>query len=378
MFSAGAGDPLRVPSGRASHGRRGHRHGHGGAVPRWARRSWRSLPDGAHIGPAGDRTAFILVFALAIAVTSIPVISRIMFDLGILETAFARIVLAVAVHRGRRHLRAAGDRARSRRRLVRPAVGLPGLLGLDPGSRGSIGFHVAAHARVPRRFAVARPAALPRRAAVPLQRRQARKRDRLPDRVHADGHHARRGARRGAAVRGVRRRHRRRALPKAPTAPSSPRDDPHFSFAFFIPVYFAIVGLRLDLLRGFEPLFFLLSSRSRACAAKFVSVWIGARWPGDRPRGSQPRRGPERPRWPRHRARVGRVRRRHRRRGLLRGAGHARDRDVALGGSWLGRVVRAGSRCADLGGAPSVRVSPIRGARKAGARSGAGAATSAW
>ncbi|MDH5223586.1 MAG: cation:proton antiporter, partial [Actinomycetota bacterium] len=55
------------------------------------------LPAGAHIGAAGDRTAFVLVFALAIAVTSIPVISRIMFDLGILETAFARIVLAVAV-----------------------------------------------------------------------------------------------------------------------------------------------------------------------------------------------------------------------------------------------------------------------------------------
>ena len=55
------------------------------------------LPEGAHIGTAGDRSAFVLVFALAIAVTSIPVISRIMFDLGILETAFARIVLAVAV-----------------------------------------------------------------------------------------------------------------------------------------------------------------------------------------------------------------------------------------------------------------------------------------
>ena len=39
----------------------------------------------------------MLVFSLAIAVTSIPVISRIMGDLGILDTAFARIVLAVAV-----------------------------------------------------------------------------------------------------------------------------------------------------------------------------------------------------------------------------------------------------------------------------------------
>jgi K+:H+ antiporter len=37
------------------------------------------------------------VFALAMAVTSIPVISRIMADLGILGTRFARIVLSVAV-----------------------------------------------------------------------------------------------------------------------------------------------------------------------------------------------------------------------------------------------------------------------------------------
>src|SRR5437899_1660764 len=37
------------------------------------------------------------VFGIAIAVTSIPVISRILLDLGLLDTTFARIVLAVAV-----------------------------------------------------------------------------------------------------------------------------------------------------------------------------------------------------------------------------------------------------------------------------------------
>lgn len=40
---------------------------------------------------------FLLVFAIAMAVTSIPVVSRIMHDLGILDTAFARIVLGVAI-----------------------------------------------------------------------------------------------------------------------------------------------------------------------------------------------------------------------------------------------------------------------------------------
>jgi Kef-type K+ transport system membrane component KefB len=50
-----------------------------------------------YIGTAGNRTALTLVFGMAIAVTSIPVISRIMHDLGLLGTRFARIVLSVAV-----------------------------------------------------------------------------------------------------------------------------------------------------------------------------------------------------------------------------------------------------------------------------------------
>ena len=53
-----------------------------------------------------------------------------------------------------------------------------------------------------------------------------------------------------------------------------------FSFAFFIPLYFAIVGLRLDLLGDFEPLFFLLFL-AIACLAKYVCVWAGARWAGE-------------------------------------------------------------------------------------------------
>jgi Kef-type K+ transport system membrane component KefB len=47
-------------------------------------------------GPTGTRTTTILVFAIAVAVTSIPVISRIMLDLGLLGRPFARIVLGVA------------------------------------------------------------------------------------------------------------------------------------------------------------------------------------------------------------------------------------------------------------------------------------------
>jgi Kef-type K+ transport system membrane component KefB len=49
------------------------------------------------MGNAGQSTALLLVIGIAMAVTSIPVISRILRDLGILDTRFARLILGVAV-----------------------------------------------------------------------------------------------------------------------------------------------------------------------------------------------------------------------------------------------------------------------------------------
>jgi Kef-type K+ transport system membrane component KefB len=48
-------------------------------------------------GSAGQPLSLLLVVGIAIAVTSIPVISKIFHDLGILTTRFARLVLGVAV-----------------------------------------------------------------------------------------------------------------------------------------------------------------------------------------------------------------------------------------------------------------------------------------
>lgn len=48
-------------------------------------------------GASGGRASLTLVIGIAVAVTSIPVISRIFHDLGILHTRFARLVLGVAV-----------------------------------------------------------------------------------------------------------------------------------------------------------------------------------------------------------------------------------------------------------------------------------------
>lgn len=55
------------------------------------------LPLGTVIGPANHRGALLLVIGIAVAVTSIPIISRIFYDLKILHTRFARLVLGVAV-----------------------------------------------------------------------------------------------------------------------------------------------------------------------------------------------------------------------------------------------------------------------------------------
>jgi K+:H+ antiporter len=53
------------------------------------------------------------------------------------------------------------------------------------------------------------------------------------------------------------------------------------SFAFFIPVYFAIVGLKLDLVRGFS-LWMAVAFLAGSCAVKILSVWAAGRFAGFR------------------------------------------------------------------------------------------------
>ena len=55
------------------------------------------LPLDELTGEAGQPTSTLLVLAIAVAVTSIPVISRIFYDLGILHTRFASLLLGSAV-----------------------------------------------------------------------------------------------------------------------------------------------------------------------------------------------------------------------------------------------------------------------------------------
>lgn len=48
-------------------------------------------------GPHGNRVSLIIILAVGVAVTSVPVVSKIFADLKILDTRFARLILGVAV-----------------------------------------------------------------------------------------------------------------------------------------------------------------------------------------------------------------------------------------------------------------------------------------
>jgi Kef-type K+ transport system membrane component KefB len=55
------------------------------------------LPIDPLVGVAGQKTSALLILSIAVAVTSIPVISRIFYDLKILHTRFASLILGAAV-----------------------------------------------------------------------------------------------------------------------------------------------------------------------------------------------------------------------------------------------------------------------------------------
>ena len=55
------------------------------------------LPVRPLVGAAGQEISALLVLSIAVAVTSIPVITRIFYDLRILHTRFASLILGAAV-----------------------------------------------------------------------------------------------------------------------------------------------------------------------------------------------------------------------------------------------------------------------------------------
>ena len=237
------------------------------------------LDSSALIGTAQNETALLLIFCLAIAVTSIPVISRIMFDLGIIETPFARVVLGVAVIEDVLVYIVLALALGMVSVTTGDEFGLPAVLGFESGGTASMAFHVVATfaffllmlVPAPRGFRWAR-----------------RKRWNVLARSNSIGYQLLflfaatvicimlgltpifgaflAGIAASAAIG-----------PESVQARAVIKD---FSFALFVPIYFALVGLQLDLLDHFDPLFFI-GFLLFACIAKSLSVFLGARLAGE-------------------------------------------------------------------------------------------------
>lgn len=230
------------------------------------------------LGGAHNRTAFVLVFALAMAVTSIPVISRIMADLGILGTRFARIVLSVAVLEDLL-VYVVLNYALA---LVAPphadAFTVPSLLSLGPASvAGSVYYVVVtlAFVAVPAvlgpgfvgRLAERRGTLLHRASPIGFQLTVLLALTGLASFVGVSPIF-------GAMLAGI------LAGDLHGAAEQARQTIQGFAYAFFIPVYFAVVGLRLDLVHHFAPLFFVFFL-TFACLTKTLSAYAGARLAGE-------------------------------------------------------------------------------------------------
>lgn len=246
---------------------------------------FRLLDSSELMGEARSETALLLVFALAIAVTSIPVIARIMLDLGVIETSFARVVLGVAVLED---LVVYVVLALALGMVVTPsdeAFGLPEVLGLAPGNAAGLTVHTV----VTIAFLV---------LMLTVGGRTFRWSRRQRWNVVAQGNPIAYqlvflfGSTLlclllgvtpmfGAFLAGI-------AASEERVAGGSQDHESikAFSFAFFVPLYFAGVGLGLDLVHDLDLVFFgwfLLL----ACAVKSTSVYVGARLGGETPPGAR-------------------------------------------------------------------------------------------
>jgi Kef-type K+ transport system membrane component KefB len=217
-------------------------------------------------GPNGNRISLIIILAVGVAVTSVPVVSKIFADLQILHTRFARLILGVAVLEDIVLWLA-----------LALATAMAGNTVLNPRQMSyhlitTVGFFALGLTIVPRivkrinksRFNVlAKHSPLAYALAVLL------------------GYCVVAGALDvslvfAAFLAGFAVVHKKRKLfAEALDAIGK------VSFAFFIPVYFALVGLKLDLIRGFS-LWMVAAFLVGSCGVKIVSVSLAGRLAGFR------------------------------------------------------------------------------------------------
>jgi Kef-type K+ transport system membrane component KefB len=217
-------------------------------------------------GPNGNRISLIIILAVGVAVTSVPIVSKIFADLKILHTRFARLVLGVAVLEDIVLWLA-----------LAVATALAGKTALNPRQLSyhlvtTIGFFGLGLTIVPRMVkrinksqfnVIAKHSPVAYAIAVLL------------------GYCVVAGALNvslvfAAFLAGFAVVHKRRRLfSEALDAIGK------IAFAFFIPVYFAIVGLKLDLVHGLS-LWMVAAFMVGSCVVKIFSVSLAGRFAGFR------------------------------------------------------------------------------------------------
>ena len=218
------------------------------------------------MGPNGNRVSMMIVLAVGVAVTSVPVVSKIFRDLKILHTRFARLVLGVAVLEDivlwlalAIATAAAGKGALDSRKLSWHLAATVGffILGLTVVPRVVKRINKAKFNVVAQNSPVAYAMAVLLAYCVAAGALDV-------SLVFA------------AFLAGFAVVHKKRGLfTDALDAIGK------VAFAVFVPVYFAIVGLKLDLARGVSwemMLLFLLGT----CAIKVLSVGLAGRFAGFR------------------------------------------------------------------------------------------------
>ncbi|HWY53665.1 MAG TPA: cation:proton antiporter [Terriglobales bacterium] len=217
-------------------------------------------------GPNGNRVSLIIILAVGVAVTSVPVVSKIFADLRILHTRFARLVLGVAVLEDIVLWLAlavatamAGKAALNPRQMSYHLIATIGFFGLGL----TIAPRIVKRINKSRFNIIAKHSPVAYAIAVLL------------------GYCVLAGALNvslvfAAFLAGFAVVHKRRRLfSEALDAIGK------VSFAFFIPVYFALVGLKLDLVHGLS-LRMLAAFIIGSCIVKVLSVSLAGRCAGFR------------------------------------------------------------------------------------------------
>jgi Kef-type K+ transport system membrane component KefB len=217
-------------------------------------------------GPNGNRLSLFIILAVGVAVTSVPVVSKIFADLRILHTRFARLVLGVAV------LEDIGLWL-----ALAVATALAGRTALDP---RHMAYHLGATVvffalgltlvpRLVKRINKARFNVIARHAPVAYAMAVLLGYCVVAGALDVSLVFA-------AFLAGFAVVHKKRRL-----FADALEAIGKVAFGFFIPVYFAIVGLKLDLIRGVS-LWMMVAFILGSCIVKILSVSLAGRFAGFR------------------------------------------------------------------------------------------------